>query len=367
MIIERKDEHIKIALSEDVEVGSTLLDEVTIIHNALPEINIDEVDISVEIFRKKLNAPLIVGALTGGTRLSAKINDVLSRIVEKFCIGMYVGSQRVGIERPETRWTFEVVKKNAPNALKIANLGAPQIAKLDEKKLIDWCLDAVNMINADALSIHLNPAQEVFQPEGEPQFRDVLSKIKYIVKNIDVPVIVKEVGSGISKEVAEKLSQIGVQGLDVAGYGGTSFILIESIRNNVLREVAKNFKSWGIPTAVSICEVREVFQGIVIASGGIRSGLDGVKALTLGSNVFSMSRPFLIHALKGLEEVESFVQKVINEVKIAMFLSGTRKIEELWKVPIVLGKNLLSWIIQRKLRKILIRIGIRDQEVQQTF
>jgi isopentenyl-diphosphate delta-isomerase len=350
MIEDRKNDHIKIAAGQDVEEGNSLFDEVYLVHDALPEIDFDDVDSSVMVFGKRLSFPFIIGAMTGGTEVAERINSVLSRCAEEFGIGMYVGSQRVAIVKPETTRSFRVVAENAPTALKIANLGAPQVSRLDEKVLGDWVSQAIDMINADALAIHLNPAQEVFQPEGEPWFRGVLDKLRFIKKVANRPLIVKEVGNGISMEVAKALA-IGVNpdAIDVGGVGGTSFIRIESIRAGAT-DLAYVFRGWGIPTVLSICEVRSVYNGLVFASGGVRNGLDGAKALALGADVFTMSRPLLITALKGYDETKNFIIKLFREFRIAMFLTGSRNVEGLHKVPVVLGPTIMSWLSQRGVR-----------------
>ncbi len=347
MIEGRKDDHIRIAATQDVEEGNNLFDEVHLIHMALPEIDFDDVDTSITLFNKKLTFPFIIGALTGGTETAEKVNTVLARCAEEFGIGMYVGSQRIAIMKPETARSFRVVAENAPTALKIANLGAPQVSRLDEKTLSDWVSQAIDMINADAIAIHLNPAQEVFQPEGEPWFRGVLDKLRYIKRVANRPLIVKEVGNGISMEVARALaSKVNPDAIDVAGVGGTSFIKVESIRAGTTDE-ARVFSGWGIPTAASVCEVRSVYNGIIIASGGIRSGLDGAKAIAIGANAFSMSRPLLVSALKGYEVAKALIRRLHREFKIAMFLTGSRNVEELSRVPVVFGSTLISWLSQR--------------------
>lgn len=345
-IFSRKDDHIRIVSTMDVESGWTLFDEVHLIHNALPEMDFDEVNTEVTVFNKKLSSPFIVGSLTGGTELAAKINSTLARIVEEMRLGMYVGSQRIAIQNPEVRWTFEVVKENAPTALKIANLGAPQISRIDESKIIDWVNEAVDMINADAVAIHLNPAQEVFQPEGEPWFRGLLDRIRYVSRSVNRPIIIKEVGNGISREVVLRLRDTGIGAIDVAGAGGTSFIKVEDVRSGS-PGLSQIFEGWGLPTAVSICEVRSAFEGLIIASGGLRSGLDGAKAIALGADLFSMSRPMLQGALKGLEEARRVILDLLRAFRIAMFLTGSKNVSELKNTPVVLGPRITTWLRQR--------------------
>ncbi|WP_291766959.1 type 2 isopentenyl-diphosphate Delta-isomerase [Caldivirga sp. UBA161] len=349
MIQNRKDEHLRIAASSNVEEGDSLFDEVQLIHNALPEMDFNDVEPEVTIFGKKLSFPFIIGALTGGTETAEKVNATLAKAAEEFNIGMYVGSQRVAIVKPETARSFKVVGENAPNALKIANLGAPQVSRLSDRELIDWVNEAVDMINADAVAIHLNPAQELFQPEGEPWFKNVLSKLRLIRRVVNRPLIVKEVGNGISMEVAKTLSNIPPDAIDVAGLGGTSFIRIESIRSGETSE-ADVFRNWGIPTLLSICEVSSVYDGLIFASGGIRNGLDGAKAIAIGANAFSMSRPMLLSALKGYDSVKETINKLMWEFKAAMFLTGSRNVNDLKKAPVVASLTILLWLIQRGVR-----------------
>ncbi len=351
MIDKRKDDHIYLALSQFSQVGSALFEEVFLIHNALPEIDYSEVDTSAEFLGVKVSAPLGIGAMTGGTELAGRINAELAKAAEKFNIPMYVGSQRIALTKPEVKWTFEVVKQNAPSVPKVANLGAPQLSALPEEKLVEWVVEAVEMVNAHAVAIHLNPAQEVIQPEGEPNFRNILDKIRLVKRALGKPLIVKEVGSGISREVALRLASVA-DAIDVGGFGGTSFISIEGARaaksgSEIHKRLSETFRNWGIPTAVSICEVRSVYGGFVVASGGVRSGLDGVKAMVLGADFFTMSQPLLKAALENRLEEE--VKSIITEVKTAMFLLGVSRVSQLATVPRVYGFGLRSWIEQRGL------------------
>jgi isopentenyl-diphosphate delta-isomerase len=207
----------------------------------------------------------------------------------------------------------------------------------------------------------LNPLQECLQPEGEPNYRSVLDKIRYLTKSLDVPVIVKEVGFGISRETASKLASCNVAGIEIAGFGGTNFVVIEKYRAESsldLEElkVYETFRSFGIPTVISLCEVLEVFNGLIIASGGVRTGLDIAKLIALGAHLTAIARPFLELALEGQERVEKYVRRVHRELKIAMFMTGARKVEELREKPIVVHQDILTWLIQRRLSKCLKRI-----------
>ncbi len=360
-IEQRKDDHVRIAFVRDVEHGSTLLNEVYLVHNALPELNIDDVNTEVQVFNKRLSMPLIIGALTGGTKIGYKINLNLAKIAEEAGIGISVGSQRIAIERPETRYTFTVVKEHAQNALKIANIGASQIAELDEKRLADACMEIVDMIDADAMSIHLNPLQELIQSEDRLRLSELIGKISYVVKTLNRPVIVKEVGFGLSKEVALKLKMAGVSGVDIAGSGGTSFVLIEGARvDKMMSRTARSFVSWGIPTVLSLCEVREVFDGVIIASGGVRSGIDMAKLIAIGADLTSISRPFLVHALRGLDSLREYVSVLRRELVMSMYLTNSRTVRDLRRAPVVFGQTIVNWIRQRDLRKCIERIGLRS-------
>ncbi len=348
MIGQRKDDHIRLCLFGDVESGSTLLDDVYLIHNALPEVDLDDVDTSTVIFNKRLSFPFIIGALTGGTTLGTRINEIIAKCAEEFQIGLYVGSQRIAIGNDNAKRSFRVVAENAPTVLKIANLGAPQIARLDERELADWINEAIEMIDADAIAVHLNPAQEAFQPEGEPWFEGLAYRLKLVRKLANRPLIIKEVGHGISLEAVRALKRlVRPDGIDVAGSGGTSFIKVECLRSG--RDPGA-FEGWGIPTACSICEVRWAFDGIVIASGGIRSGVEGAKAIALGANAFSMSRPILEAAVNGLDVLRQLLNRIKDEFKIAMFLTGSRSIADLSHAPIAIGPRLRSWLEQRGVR-----------------
>ncbi len=358
-IVSRKDDHIRIAILRNVEFGDTYLSKLHIVHDSLPEIGLDDVDTRVKLFGKDLALPLIIGALTGGTDLAFRINRVLARVAEKCGIGICVGSQRIAIERPETRRSFEIVKEEAPTALKIANIGAPQLSKLDEAKLLEWCQTAIEMIDADVLAVHLNPLQECLQPEGEPHFRDVLDKLRYLVKNLGKPILVKEVGFGIARETARKLAETGVAAIEVAGWGGTNFAIVEMYRTNLDMETIDMYKTLanlGIPTLISLCEVIEEFQGYIIASGGVRTGLDVAKVLALGADAASIARPFLEKAIEGEESVIRYVKRIEKELKISMMLTSSRTVKDLRYAPLVMDYDVVMWLVQRRLRKCLRRI-----------
>lgn len=319
----RKDEHIKICLSKPIESGNTEFDRFRIKHMALPEIDFDEISTEINFLDKKLSYPIIIGAMTGGTEKTEEINRDLAEIAQELKIGFGVGSQRVFFDRKNFSMKYNL-RKIAPDAMLIANLGAVQ---LNYGFGIEECKKAIEMIDADALALHLNPLQEVIQPEGNKNFSNLIDKINKISENLEKPVIVKETGCGISHEIAKKLK---VAAIDVSGVGGTSWGLIEGYRANKMnREISKLFSSWGIPTAFAIKEVSKL-PITVIGSGGIRNGLDAAKALALGANCVSIALPILREwSRNGKPAVKEFLEKVILELKIAMFLSGSKNLSDL--------------------------------------
>jgi len=348
---ERKGDHIKICLEENVQARhvTTGFEDIFFVHRALPEIDKDKIDLSTKVFNHKFSAPIIVGAMTGGTSEATKINAAIAEAVQELGLGMGVGSQRVAIEDARQKESFMVTRKKAPNAFLIANIGASQLVRgygLEEAKM------AVQMIEADALAIHLNPLQEVIQPEGETNFSGVLQKIEKIAKSLEIPIIVKETGAGISAEDAQKLEAIGVKGVDVAGVGGTSWAAVEYHRaktanNSFHQRLGETFWDWGIPTAVSIIEVSQSTKVTVIASGGIRTGIDVAKALALGASLSSISLPILYPATKSAEQVKKTLSLIIEELKDTMFLLGVDSIEKLSKVPLVITGKTAQWLIMR--------------------
>ena len=349
-ITNRKIEHVEICLYEDVEIGSTLLDDVKLVHQSLPGFSLSDVDTSTTFLGKKMSAPIIITGMTGGLPELGKINESLAEAVEELGLGMGVGSQRIAIERKETRETFAITRKKAPSVPLIANLGAPQFVKGYDVKQVE---EAIQMIEADAIAIHFNSSQEVFQPEGEPNYSiDILYKLIDIAKSIRVPVIVKESGSGLSMEIAKLFYENGIKYFDTSGVGGTSWVAVEMFRgirrNNWKAESAKLFLDWGIPTAASIVEVRSSApESIIIGSGGIRNGLDVAKAIALGADIGGFALPALKAAVKGKDALIEFLNKVIFELKVAMFLSGNKDLKSLKRTSIVITKELRNWLDSR--------------------
>lgn len=344
----RKAEHIQISLNRNVQArkATTGFEEVYLIHKALPEIDKQEIDLSTTVLGHKFSAPLIVGAITGGTREATKINAAIAEAVEKLGLGMGVGSQRAAIEDRKLEKTFAIARKKAPTAFLIANIGGVQLARSYGTKEVER---AVEMIDADALAVHLNPLQEAVQPEGQTNFSGVLEKISELAEKLDVPIIAKETGAGIAAEEAKKLENAGVKAIDVSGSGGTSFAAVEFYRTKGKEKTFQGtlgevFWDWGIPTAISVVEVSQTVKIPVIASGGMRSGMDLAKALALGASLTSLSHPILKAAVKGAKETESMLLFLIEELRNTMFLVGAKSVEDLQKAPVVITGKTAEWL-----------------------
>jgi len=334
----RKQDHLNISLDYNVGGGvSTGLEEYTFLHQALPEMDMAGIDLSTTLFGKKLAAPLVISPMVGGIDAAAGINRSLAEAAQALGLAMGVGSQRCMIDDPSLEYTFRV-RDVAPGILLFANLGAVQ---MNYGYGVRECRRAVESIGADALVLHLNPLQEAFQPKGNTDFSGLLRKIEKVCRELPVPVIIKEVGSGISEKVARKLNEIGVAGIDVAGAGGTSWSRIEGIRaGERAAKLAADFNAWGIPTADSIQMVRKGAAGLpLIASGGIRNGLDVAKAIALGANAAGMALPLLRPATESAEAVVTALQEVIEVLKITMFCIGAADIPRLKDTPHLIKKE----------------------------
>jgi isopentenyl-diphosphate Delta-isomerase len=326
----RKADHLRVCLEDDVQSReiTTGLEKYRFTHCCLPELDRAEIDISTTFLQKWLSAPILISSMTGGTELAKKINYRLAAIAQEYRLAMGVGSQRVAIENPEVSDSFEL-RAIAPDALLFANLGAVQ---LNYTYGIEQCLRAVNLLEADALILHLNPLQEAVQTRGDTNFRGLLDKIAQLCEALPVPVIAKEVGNGISKKMAEKLIQAGVSAIDVAGAGGTSWAKVESGRAQDPKQyqLGMTFADWGIPTADCITQIRQVSPTIpLIASGGLRNGLDVAKTIALGANLGGLALPFLQAANESEEALHLLVEILRAEITTVLFCTGTRDLEEL--------------------------------------
>lgn len=332
---ERKREHIKIALEENVSAHHNYWDDITLIHNALPEINEHDINMNINLFGKRLGAPLIISAMTGGYSEGKSINENLAAAAEKFNIGMGVGSQRAALENNQLKETYSVIN-NYDIPLKIANIGASQMVLWDEDKILDNAEKIVDMIDADVLAVCLNFLQEVVQPEGEAHAKGCLDRIDMLSKNFDKPILIKESGAGISFDVAKRLISTNIAAIDVGGAGGTSFSAVEYYRAKSkedyynMRE-GKTFWDWGIPTPTSILEVGEAinWEIPIISTGGIRNGLDATKALALGASAAGIAHALLEAATKDKESIIFELDLIIKELRTAMFLVGADNVEKL--------------------------------------
>ncbi len=331
----RKADHIRINLDEDVGFDRLTVgfEDYRFIHQALPELDLRAVDLTTRLFNKSLKAPVLISSMTGGTEQAQQINLHLAAAAQQYGVAMGLGSQRASIMRPETAGTFKV-RHVAPDILLFANLGAVQFNYGFD---VEHCYEAVDMIEADALILHLNPLQEAVQPEGDVNFAGLAKKIEAVVKKLNVPVIAKEVGWGISEQAARLLAEAGVAAIDVAGSGGTSWSQVEMFRapDDLHKRVAAAFRDWGIPTVESIQMVRRAAPDLpVIASGGIRSGIDIAKAIALGAEIGGMAGPFLKAASVSTEKVAETMEETIRVLRIAMFAAGAGSIEALKRTPL---------------------------------
>jgi isopentenyl-diphosphate Delta-isomerase len=326
----RKADHLRICLEDDVQFHHLTngLDEYRFVHACLPELDWSEIDLNTKFLGKTLQAPLLISSMTGGTEQAKIINARLAVAAQKHGLAMGVGSQRIAVENPDLAHTF-AMRSLAPDAMLFANLGAVQ---LNYTYGLDQCLRVVEILAADALILHLNPLQECIQPSGDTNFKGLLVKIQQLCQQIDVPVIVKEVGNGISQEMATKLIEVGVDVIDVAGAGGTSWAMVESERaeNNLQRRLGKTFADWGISTADCIVQIREQYSDLpLIASGGLRNGLEIAKAIALGANLGGLAFPFLQAASESEAAVDELIELLIAELKTVLFCTGNANLSEL--------------------------------------
>ncbi len=331
---QRKSDHIRINLEQDVASRTTTgLERLRFVHQALPELDMQAIDTTVSVFGKHLAGPLLISCMTGGTDEARTINRNLAVAAQSAGVAMGLGSMRAAVMHPEVAHTFHV-RDVAPDILLMANLGAVQ---LNYGFGVEQYQRVVEMVQADVLVLHLNPLQEALQPEGEVNWSDLLRKIEALVRALPVPVVAKEVGWGISPQAARQLSSAGVKGIDVAGAGGTSWSQVEMYRarTEVERRVAEAFMDWGISTVDSIRNVRESAPELmVIASGGLRSGVDGAKCLTLGATLFGMAGPFLHAAVQSEQAVLDEVNVMLRQLRVVMLSTGAANLPALKRVEL---------------------------------
>ena len=326
----RKDQHLQICLEKDIQFHRQTngLDRYRFDHYCLPEIDFDEVNLKTTFLGKQLSAPLLISSMTGGTPKAKKINYQLAEFAQAHQLAMGVGSQRVVVEKPEVADTFRV-RSLAPDILLFANLGAVQ---LNYTYGVEECQRAVDILEADALILHLNPLQECIQSNGDRNFKGLLAKIAHVCDKLPVPVIVKEVGNGISGKMAQTLAEVGVSVVDVAGAGGTSWSKVESERasNSVQQQLGQTFGDWGLPTAECLLQIRSILPEIpLIASGGLRNGLEVAKVIALGADLAGLALPFLQAADQSPEALSQLIDCLKAELTTALFCTGAANLSQL--------------------------------------
>jgi isopentenyl-diphosphate delta-isomerase len=348
LIERRKGDHVDICANEDLSQDYVYWDDIKLVHNPLPEIDLDEIDTSTTLFGRKLGAPLIISAMTGGYGKAEEINRNLAAAAEKFGVGMGVGSQRAALENSEVARTYSVIKEyEIP--LRIGNLGVPQLIPQGgaEPLDIEHGRAAMEMVGAHVLAVHLNYLQEIVQPEGDTRSKGGLKALERFAAAL--PVLAKETGAGIPREAALKLKKAKVKGLDVGGLGGTSFAAVEYYRarsagDSARANIGRTFWDWGIPTPVAVVIANVGLP--VIATGGIRSGLDAARAISIGASSAGMAGRLLPAALEGREALERELRMLIDELKAAMFLVGAKDVEELASSKAIVTGRSKEWLDQ---------------------
>jgi isopentenyl-diphosphate delta-isomerase len=343
-ISRRKAEHLDLAASHDSAFAetATLLDEVQLVHDALPELALADISLETELCGKILSAPLVISGMTGGTAEAATLNHDLARAAESCGIAIGLGSQRAMAEHPDLAASFRV-RAAAPTALVIGNLGVVQARQMGPAAVAELA----RSIEADAMAIHLNPAQELIQENGDRDFRGCLDAIARIVDAVALPVLVKETGCGISPRVARRLQQIGVHTVDVSGAGGTSWVAVEALRaarGSDSAALGQELREWGLPTAVSLAACVQTGM-TTIASGGIRNGLDVARAIALGARAAGMAAPLLrAHRAGGHDAVVEALARIIHSIQALHLLTGSRTCADLRRAPRHLGPTLRAWL-----------------------
>lgn len=352
----RKAEHIAISTTHDVERAvDPGWDDVVLVHRALPEIDMDKIELSTSLLGKSLRAPLVIAAITGGSDASEEINRRLARAAHRFGLAMGVGSQRPYLEREEAAGSYLVVRDEAPDALLIANVGAPQLVPQPGRRASTPAdvRRAAALIGADVVAVHLNFLQEAVQPEGDTVARGCADAMADLAREVGFPVIAKETGAGISREQAAVMKGLGFAALDVGGAGGTSMSLVESFRSAARGDakgeaLGRLFAGWGIPAAASVLECRP--SGLpIIATGGIRTGLDAARALSLGATAVGVALPLLRAASESYEALEQWLERFLSELRTAMFLVGAANVAELRSADRVILGRTFDWARQRGL------------------
>jgi isopentenyl-diphosphate Delta-isomerase len=339
--ISRKESHVELVTKENVAFRQTSngFDNLRFVHNALPEIALSDIDISTQFFGKHLDAPFLISSMTGGYPNATEINRELALLAKEYHIAIGVGSARQAMEDKSQHASYKIVRKTHPDGLVFTNVGAIEIARLTEERKIKKLQTIIDLVSADGLIIHLNPLQELMQPEGSTDFRGVFVGIETAVKELSLPIIVKEVGAGISADVAKRLLNAGVRAIDVAGAGGTSWAGVEILRHKKKeRDALEPFWDWGIPTADALAEMSKLKDTAtfgLIASGGIRNGVDAAKSLALRADLVGIARPFLLALTEGgSERLRETLQVILRQLRYSMFLTGSRDLAALSRQPL---------------------------------
>ena len=354
----RKGEHLQLAAEGDVETRSGPgWDDIHLLHDALPTIDAASIDLRTKLLGHTLRLPLVISGMTGGHGRAIAVNEMLARVAEKSGIAIGVGSQRAALRDPALVPTYSIVREAAPSAFVIANVGVSQLVKQgEEPALAAKDVHAIlRMVRADALALHLNYLEESVQPEGQTRATGTEAAIRALTRSCPVPVIAKETGAGISRSLALRLRRLGVKGIDVGGVGGTSFAAIEGMRaserGDALRmSLGERFRDWGLPTAVAVVGAA-ASRLPIIATGGVRSGLDAAKALALGATAVGVGRPFLQAALKGEQACLDWLAAFELELRTAVFLSGCKRPSDLRRAPIVVTGRSKMWMDQLAYRR----------------
>lgn len=350
---QRKAEHVSVSLNNDVSAPQAASwADIHLVHQALPEVDLDEIDTSVEFLGRRLRHPIFISSLTGGHPDVATINARLAAVAEEYGLAMGVGSQRAALVNDQLSETYSVVRKHAPHAFLIANIGAPQLIEQAGKPAFtpDEVRRAVQMIGADALAVHLNFLQEAAQPEGDRHARGCLAAFGQVAATAGVPVIAKETGAGISYEQARAFKKAGAAAIDVGGAGGSSMAAMESVRAQSRGDgrtagIGTLFRDWGIPTPIAVVEAHSGAPGLpIISTGGVRSGLDAARALALGATLIGMGFPFLKAASDSEAALHDFIETFLAELRVAMQLTGAASIKGLHHVPVVVGGATRDWL-----------------------
>src|SRR5262245_7454593 len=345
-IVNRKLSHFDLCANQDVEFRrkTTLFEDVELVHQPLVETRLEDIVLGVVALGKRLNYPLIITGMTGEAEEVARFNQEIAALADRIGVGFGVGSQRVTLRHPELKKTFQV-RDVAPNVLLFGNIGIAQARELSVREVTRLAEE----IGADAMCVHLNAAMEIIQENGDHDFRGSLDAVKRLVDESPLPIIIKETGCGFARESGIKLRSVGIEWIDVSGAGGTSWVGVETIRNRAMRYLGEAFWDWGVPTAASVCELRSLDLNL-IASGGVRTGLQAAKALALGAKVAGVALPVLrAYAAGGIEGVGAVLNAFRDDLALGVMVCGGAMMADLTPDHAVIGGRLLEWVEQRRL------------------